>query len=611
MPRYVKPCMGRPLRMACRRSAGEEFIDWLVRRNLFVIALDHRRRWFRYHHLFQELLQERLRNALSSEEIGDLYAKACRWYEEAGLIDEAIGYALNGGDALGAADIVARHWRIEVNNDRWYVVKRWLTLLPEGSVNQRPGLLLAQAWTEYFQSQMVRIGSIIEKVESLTDEQTVQPEISQDLDFFRGCLEYWSGNGETSLQLLEGTLTELPARPRIIEGNYAIYFGLAHHMCGHADLAVQALTDLLRAVDPVAERFASQILGGLIFVHLLSGALHSAAAQARRLQLLAQKVGMHNTDAWVSYFHGYVAIQTLQLEQAQYHFTMAVDKRYVFEPEAAIDSFVGLALIQQLKGQPDDAQETLDRLLEFAEIIHQPNLLTIVDSCIARLALLRGDLPTAFRWARSFNEPPESAGLFMWLEAPVITQARVLIAFGTENSLLQASELLAAIRHASEANYYTCQVIEVAILQAMVLEKQGRLPEALESLEQALALSEPGGFIRPFTELGQPMSALLVRLRSAVVGDNLATYIDRILASFPAQDTTSAACDQSPLIEPLTDRELQVLRLLATELSIDEIASYLVVSPGTVRTHTRSIYSKLDVHRRSAAVFRGQELDLI
>ena len=96
---------------------------------------------------------------------------------------------------------------------------------------------------------------------------------------------------------------------------------------------------------------------------------------------------------------------------------------------------------------------------------------------------------------------------------------------------MQASELLATIRHISEASYYTCHVIEVAILQAMVLEKQGRLPEALKSMEQALALSEPGGFIRPFTELGQPMSALLVRLRSAVVGDNLATYIDRILAS--------------------------------------------------------------------------------
>ena len=316
---------GPPIEDGTQGQPGEEFIDWLVRRNLFVIPLDHRRQWFRYHHLFQELLQERLQNALSSEEIGDLHVKASRWFEEAGLIDEAIGYALNGGDALGAADIVARRWRSEVNNDRWYVVKRWLTLLPEGSVNQRPGLLLAQAWTEYFQSQMMRIGSIIEKVESLTDEQTVQPAISHDLDFFRGCLEYWSGNGETSLQLLEGTLTELPARPGIIEGNYAIYFGLAHHMCGHTDLAVQALTDLLQAVYPVSEKFAAQVLGGLIFVYLLSGALHPAAAQARRLQLLAQKVGMHDTDAWVSYFHGYVAIHTHQLEQAQYHFTMAVE----------------------------------------------------------------------------------------------------------------------------------------------------------------------------------------------------------------------------------------------------------------------------------------------
>jgi LuxR family maltose regulon positive regulatory protein len=221
----------------------------------------------------------------------------------------------------------------------------------------------------------------------------------------------------------------------------------------------------------------------------------------------------------------------------------------------------------------------------------------------------------------------------MFLEAPLITQARCFIAEGSKRSLKAATESLWNLKQQCEAWRFTCQIIEIAVLQALALEKRGRADEALDALKDAVALAEPGGWIRPFVEAGQTMADLLMRLRQQNVSVD---YIERILAAFPDTASTTPLPDlrstndkrefeaetitqipdpkskiKNSLVEPLTNRELDVLELLAQRLQNKEIAEKLFVSPATIKSHLESIYQKLNVTNRREAVDKANVLRII
>jgi LuxR family maltose regulon positive regulatory protein len=279
--------------------------------------------------------------------------------------------------------------------------------------------------------------------------------------------------------------------------------------------------------------------------------------------------------------------------------------------------------------QPDAAAVTMERLLDFAREMNDAQCLSVAHSCAARLSLLRGKLtPSELVW--SINETPAPSALFVWLEVPSITQARVLIADGSEESLGKATRLLREIRHQSEACRFACQTLEVATLQSLALKKQGRGYEALEALKEAVALAGAGGWIRPFVELGLPMAEMLLRLQNQNVAVD---YIEKLLGAFQelqveaptqVQNTKSAiqilksnqptqwrTRIQNPIIEPLTHRELDVLELLSARLQNKEIAEKLVISPTTVKTHLQNIYQKLYVKNRRQAVERARTLGVL
>jgi LuxR family maltose regulon positive regulatory protein len=304
---------------------------------------------------------------------------------------------------------------------------------------------------------------------------------------------------------------------------------------------------------------------------------------------------------------GCVHLHTNELEEAIQPFTFAAQQRHAIDTAALIDALAGLSLVQQLNGVVDEAAITMEQLLQLAQELNEPLYLSVAHSCQARIALLQGNLALAVQWAQEERPIPSPAELFLWLEVPAITRARVLVADGSEESLLKAGELLGDIREQSERCFFTNQTIEVAVLQSLALEKQGRSAEAAQVLSDTLALALPGTWIRPFVELGSPMADLLQRLKRQGTDDEMSSYIDLILAAFPAL----VPGHQLQLNDPLTDRELHVLRLLSTKLSAREIADELVVTVYTVRMHTKNIYSKLDVHSRVEAIEHARELKLI
>jgi LuxR family maltose regulon positive regulatory protein len=363
-------------------------------------------------------------------------------------------------------------------------------------------------------------------------------------------------------------------------------------------------------------------LGSLIFVHFLSGELTEAAREAQQMQDMVANSNNVYVKAWASYFQAYVTYCWNDLENAAHHFVQTVERRFSVHTMAAIDSLAGLTLTYHALEQPDEARATLALLFEYTQHTNDPAYLAIARACQARLSLLQGELASAVRWLQTADRTPHASVLFYWIEVPQITQCRVLIAQETKAGLQQAEELLQVYRQQNESQHNTRQLIDILPLQALVYHKQDLVDEALATLEQAVTLAQPGGFIRPFVEPGPGLADLLNRLRSQGVAQD---YIAQILAAFPIElrSEEKKSADRKPvlseaeasnvqnLIEPLTNRELDVLSLLAQGLSDKEIAVQLVVTRGTVAQHNHKIYQKLTVRNRQQAVIKASELGIL
>ena len=611
---------------------GGEFVNWLRTHNLFVIPLDMENHWFRYHHLFKDLLQRKMKEAMSVEEIKRLHLKASEWFESQGLITESVGHALEAEDPVRAAQIIEANRDDEFIADRWFVINRWLTMLPADIKRQRPKLLLTEAWIANMQHQMARVPMLLEQAEALLHDQAVEPSSLGELAFFHGYVIYWDGQAKLCRQYFEEAVSKLSATKSPFLGEAELMLGVARTMEGQAEPAVRALEGRINEVDSSEGQLLSRLIASLVFIHLICGDLARARIEAQRLQLVAKKFSMRLTEAWSSYMLACSYMHTGEFKAALPHFASAYAQRYVLEPMAALDALVGLALTQQFMGLDDKATETAGLLAAFAQELNAPQYMSMVHSCYARIALLQGDLRSADERARMISDMPSAGNLFMWLESPPTTRARVLIAIGSKASLVEATDLLQTIRQVSESCRFTCHTIEVTILQALALDRQGRTEEALALLEEVLSLAGPRGWIRPFVEGGQPMAELLKRLSGS---DLTAHYIDQILNAFeyddqaplPGTSDSRALQEESfskpstgnlfsskslqPITEPLTHREQDVLELLSGRLRNKEIAEELHISAITVKSHLRNIYQKLGVEKRRQAVEKARELGIL
>ena len=287
-----------------------------------------------------------------------------------------------------------------------------------------------------------------------------------------------------------------------------------------------------------------------------------------------------------------------------------------------MDSITALMLVYQALGRQDEAQEMQQLLREYVTSLADPLFWTLVASSEARLGLMQGRSEPVVRWLEQ-SASPDDETMLCWLDIPSITYCRALITVGSPARLDEAEERLRALTEAAEGHHNTIHLIEILGLRAVALQKQGKSEEALTILERALTLARPGGFIFLFLEFGPPLAGLLNRLVKKNVLVDLVDYIGEILAAFNNQETGTGqdvSDDQSvqrsslsnqALVEPLTNRELEVIDLLAQRMSNKEIAEKLFISPETVKRHTINIYQKLGVNSRREAVYKAHALGLL
>lgn len=590
---------------------GQAYLEWLGQANLFIVALDNQRQWYRYHHLFRQLLQNRLERQADAGQLADLHRRASAWYARNGSVEDAIAHALHAGDEAAAVEIVEAHRHEAMNQERWQQLEQWLRLMPRRLIDERPELLLLEAWLLAKQWRIADLPPHLDRIEALL-ESVSSPE--HNLSALRGEVDalwcsvwYYTLNGERTYALASRALQTLPLTYSSARGIAWMYYGAGLQAMGDIQSAFDAIHDGLKEDLLHGNAFSSQLLIVLCVLHWIKGDLAGLNQTATHFLRLAEERHLVESLGWARYFRGCAAYQSNDLAAAENDFAAVLELRYLTHGQPFSQSAFGLASIYLAQGAGEQARALVESVADYGLEVGNTRVLGDARAFQAWLALKQRRRAEAHRWAEGIDRNAPLVPMITF-HVYAITLAEILLDRGTATSLLEAYHLLARLRSSLESQCNTRYAINVLALQALVADALGDKPAALQALQQAVTLAEPGGLLRVFVDLGPKMAELLVRLNSQ---DGAGDWVDCILGAFPAGEVPAAAGSRltpsvrSTLVEPLTSREIEVLELLSQRLSAKEIAQRLVISDRTVKRHVANIYQKLGVNSRQQAIGAG------
>ena len=579
-------------------ASGQETLEYLERANLFIVPLDNERRWYRYHHLFGELLRKRLGQSLVPGEIAGLHIQASEWYEQNGFPSDAIHHAFAVEDFERVAKLAELNWPAmneSVQSIKWL---GWLKKLPEEIIRARPVLCVNCAWAFLNAGELEAAEAKMQDAEYWLEPTTVTGEKSDassiemvvvDEEQFKSlpvvlatARAYHAqaiGDISGTIKYAQRVLDLSPEGDSQLPGVASSLLGLAQYASGNLDAAYRAFSDGLASMDPYAAISGNFVLAG---IKLAQGQLNTALSiYEKALRLVLERgepmpLGTEDLYSGISELHR----ERGDLETAaQDLLTGRKLGEQVELPDWQHRWYIAQARLHETKGDLDGALD----LLEEAERRYVRTPVPIIRPIAAlktRIRIAQGKIAEALDWvlARDLSVDDDISYL---REFEHMTLARVLIAQEkrglVDGSIHDAKGLLERLLQAAEEGGRKGSVIEILVLQALAHEAQGNLPPALVSLERALTLAEPEGYVRIFVDEGEAMR-LLIEKQSRNRDHPLSGYADKLLAAFsqPVAAPKSAIIHQkSDMIEPLSERELEVLKLLRTELNGPEIAREL------------------------------------
>jgi LuxR family maltose regulon positive regulatory protein len=598
---------------AVRESDGEATLARLQQANLFIVPLDCEGRWYRYHRLFADLLRKQLVKS-QPETLPALHRRASEWYEQNGFPAEAVDHALAAQDIERAARLVEQAAPDVLDRGEVSTFVSWLEALPDEAIRSRPWLCVFHAW-------MLIVGGQEEAIESrLTDaEEALEAHAlpDEEADRIRGYVSgirahvaFIRGTVSTTIECAYDALEKLSEADHSMRATTATILGAAQGFIGDFAAAAQSFEEA---------RATAQASGNHFGVMLASSALaqlevaQGHLGRAERIYRDALRLVEKPTRRWRSPGVGYVYVGLAEIlrewnkleEAARYAEEGVALCKILGQAEILMPSYVALARVQRARGDVNGAIATLQEARQVASEMSTWSVDTVALHQ-ARLRLAQGDLTAALRWMHESGLSTDDA-LSFHQEAGHLTLVRVLIARG---ELDRASGLLMRLLEAAESSGRWGSVIEMLMLQALILHERAETDQALLALERALSLAEPEGYVRTFVDEGAPMAALL---QEAAARGMASEYVGQLLDVLGREGIGKASprAHTPALIEPLSERELEVLRLIAVGLSNPEIAEHLYVSTNTIKAHAKSIYRKLDVHNRTQAVNRARELELL
>jgi LuxR family maltose regulon positive regulatory protein len=608
---------------------GQRTLEALDRANLFLVPLDDRRRWYRYHHLFGEVLQARLLDE-QPDEVPELHRRASVWHAQHHDLDSAIPHALAARDDALAADLVERAAPAMRRDRREVALRGWLERLPAEVFASRPVLSMDYVGALLASGKLDGVEDRLRDAERWLDERergkagpdgAAGPTVVDQDEFrrlpasvaiYRSGQALALGDAAATVRFARRALDLLDERDDVRRGAASALLGLASWGSGDLEAAYEAYVASSASLGQAG--YLSDVLGCAITladIRIVQGRLGDALdVYERALQLSAEQAGpvlrgtadMHVGIASILLERGDLGAAAEHLERGLQLGERTGMPRFPYRWRAA------MAELRQAQGDLPAALQLLDDAHRVYVADFAPDVRPVAASR-ARVLIALGRVDDAFVWARA-QHLSAADDLSYLHEFEHVTVAAALVARyrlqRDEQDLSDAVGLLDRLLAAAESGGRAGTVLEVLVLRSLADELLGDRPAAVRSLERALTLARPEGHVRVFVNAGPPMAVLLdAAARRGVVQE----YARRLLAVLKTNEPAAPGSEpRLGLIEPLSEREREVLHLLETELSGPEIARRLFVSLNTVRTHTKSIYAKLGVTNRRAAVLRAEEL---
>jgi LuxR family maltose regulon positive regulatory protein len=600
-------------------AGSQAILDTLDAANLFLIPLDDTRTWYRYHHLFGTLLRHQLERQQGKEGVAALHERAGDWYAANGYPEDALEHALAAGALDRATELIAQHALPRLMRADAGTVIRWLRSLPAAWLDRRPALRLTYAWALVSQ---LELRGAEEQVGAAERALAADPGLALDLDveILRGLLTRTANRPREAIGLYQRALGRLPAESHFLRGVLFLELAMAQLMIDELP-AAEASLEAARAANGRADNAFGVLLSewNLAEIRIAQGRLHEALALARQSLRLAEEGGRKAPGAAMA--HGVMAAIRREWNDLPAAVELAgrsweLGKQGQIAGGLLVGSFSMARALQSL-GDFAGALAALDRAEEILSRGGQPGLVEIIHALRAGIQLDRGridgdreSLEAATRWARGaglldgWREDLEERfpGIHR-REFPFLVAARILIARGETAAAL---DLLGHLLAMAERSGRVHSTIEILALEALARAGRGELEKALAALRQALRLAEPGGFLRTFVDSGPELGRLIRQAAPGVVSPDYARRLSEAFgpdaAAIPAPATPSRE-----LPEPLSEREIEVLRLIATGLSNADAGRKLFIAPSTVKKHLENIYAKLGTRNRTQAIARARE----
>ncbi len=619
---------------------SSEILKFLDHANLFLAPLDDERIWYRYHHLFADLLRSQLQRSLGAQRVAQLHIRAADWHGHHGSITEAIHHATMAADDERLERLVEQNYAELVSRGEQAGLRSWIGGLSRELVHRRPRLCIYEAYSHSWFGELDEADRLLDVAEQRTRSEIAAPDAQAVLGllvYVRSRVTAMRGDMHRAIELC------LAAREVAPDGNLAlqldtrITLGYEYFLSGDYANASPILDETIRsgiAAGAVINTVAASCLMARLYA--VQGLLHKSWETYQiAARLIPGVSGQHlGAKALVEVGMADVLCERNDLHAALAHLEQGLAlMSWWGKADDFILADVTLARIHLAQANKRDAAEAVDKAMEivrtrgvFSEARQAAEVAQV------KLWLAQGDLQAAGRWAAS--RPERLDEQFGFENEPAhIAQARVLIALHRPR---EAIGLLSHLEEAARSAGRMGRVIEILLLQALALRETGDSEHAFRALAQCLTLAGPSGHARIFLDEGQPLRMLLGRWLAHTGAGPLRDHAIHLLRQFDAEphavmpapggaspfDPPSASSTQARiepevrpargvLVEPLSPRELEVLRLLALGRTNQEIAGQLIVSPGTVKAHTASIYRKLDVANRTEAVARARQLGIL
>ncbi|MDQ5810802.1 MAG: HTH-type transcriptional regulator MalT [Actinomycetota bacterium] len=611
------------------RNDGQQMLERLEHENLFVIALDDERQWYRYHHLFADVLRSRLQRE-QPERIRELHRRAAAWYERNGWTSEAIRHALAAQDHDRAADLVE-----DVARKMWFrgevmTLLGWLEALPEETRRRRPQLLLQYSATLLWVGQLDDVEPLVQEIERAVGpsgegrdedlqssaDETLRQVLLGGVAATRSWRAYLKGEPHDAIALARRALELLPETDLELRTYAAFRLAEGYRTADDLEAATAAYAETAELGRAAGHDFlVLKAMSRQAKLQMVQGRLRKADHVLRHALRFADERGGDSLPATgeVKVVLGELLYEWDELEAAARRLKEGIRlSERMAQLDTLVDGYVALSRLEMVQGNTESALESAQEANSLAQRSGAAEAIVEAAAWNARLHLTRGDLTAAVLELERIAGT-SAVSVSMVRESGQITRARLTMVRGEHDEALQ---LLEGLREAAEASDRKGNLLEILVLQALALWATNEKERAVTTLTRALVLAEPEGYVRTFADEGAAMGDLLSEVLDAQQRGRLdATpsvpmrYLAKLLAALAREDAAPAADERLP--EPLSERELEVLALVAAGMSNKEIAGRLFVSVTTVKTHINNLYRKLDARSRIQAVARARELGLI